>query len=98
MLNIPIPLEIASFLSVPFPHRVLHASLGLPLTHNPPRSLALGQRSPGDGEAFLTPSEMDSDLAMALRMSEEENRERQLEIEREEKLLQEILELSLQEK
>lgn len=41
---------------------------------------------------------MDSDLAMALRMSEEENRERQLEIEREEKLLQEILELSLQEK
>lgn len=66
-------------------------------TH-PPRYLALGQRSPGDGEAFITPPEMDSDLAMALRISEEEQRERQLEIDREDKLLQEILELSMQEK
>lgn len=79
--------------------RVLHASLGLPLNnHHVPRSLALGQRSPGDGEAFLTPSEMDSDLVLALRISEQEQNERQLEIEREEKLLQEILALSLQEK
>lgn len=66
--------------------------------YNPPRSLALGQRSPGDGEAFLTPSEIDSDLAMALRLSEQEDRERQLEMEREDKMLQEILALSLQEK
>lgn len=67
---------------------------------NTPRSLPLTDRSPGDGgEAFLTPSaEMDSDLAMALRISELEQRERQLEMDREDKLLQEILELSLQEK
>lgn len=75
---------------------MLHASLGLPLVnHAPP----LGQRSPGDGEAFLTPTaEMDSDLALALRISAEEQQERQLEVEQEEKMLQEILALSLQEK
>lgn len=64
----------------------------------PPRTLPLGPRSPGDGEAFLTPAEMDNDLAMALRISEQEQHDRQLELEREEKLLQEILALSLQEK
>lgn len=79
---------------------MLHASLGLPLNHNhtPPRSLALGQRSPGDGEAFLTPSEMDNDLALALRLSEQEQEERQKQMDQDEKMLQEILALSLQEK
>lgn len=41
---------------------------------------------------------MDAELAMALRISEQEQLDRQIELEREEKLLQEILALSLQEK
>lgn len=57
------------------------------------------QRSPGDGEAFLTPSaELDDDLAMALRISEMDQRARQEAMEEEEKMLQRILELSLVEK
>lgn len=60
-------------------------------------STSLGERSEGDGEAIAS-SGIDSDLAMALRLSELEQKERQLEIERETKMLEEILKLSLQEK
>lgn len=82
--------------------RVLHASLGLPLN---PRDRPIfnpqQQRSPGDGESavFLTPSaELDEDLAMALRMSEMDHRARQEALDEEEKIMQQILELSLREK
>lgn len=41
---------------------------------------------------------MDSDLAMALRLSEQEHKKRELELKEEEEMIEKALKLSLQEK
>lgn len=78
----------------PSTFRVLHESLRFnPATTD--RTAADG----GEGDVFVTPtSEPDNDLAMAIRLSELEEMERQSALKKEEQLLQEIIKLSLQEK
>lgn len=59
----------------------------------------LNQQQPHQNTAIRTPADnLDADLAMALRISEQEQKLLQEELKREQEMLEEVLRLSLQEK
>lgn len=58
-----------------------------------------GVINPNNGTAIRSPIEsVDADLAMALRISEQEQQKLQDELKREQEMLEEVLRLSLEEK
>lgn len=60
--------------------------------------LNVSQVQPNPPTANGSAHNIDADLAMALRISEAEQRQRQEELQREQEMLEEVLRLSLQEK
>lgn len=85
---------------VPFHFRVLHESLyGLHTSERTQITYTANGLSPSENNHVETVTQtLDADLAIALRLSEQEQRLLQEQMQREQEMLEEVLRLSLEEK